>query len=145
MEQIPVDKDGKPVADGEAPANTIYRFVLKNDLKFSNGSPLTMKDVLFNFYVYLDPSYYGSSTVYSTDIVGLQEYRTQSTNVKEQESFNQQFDELATNRIQRFLDCLEVVYEENEGTSLTESTMQTELKKVVQDAVENYGEVAERL
>ena len=140
MEQIPVDKDGKPVADGEAPANTIYRFVLKNDLKFSNGSPLTMKDVLFNFYVYLDPAYYGSSTVYSTDIVGLQEYRTQSTNVKEQESFNQQFDELATNRIQRFLDCLEVVYEENEGTSLTESTMQTELKKVVQDAVENYGE-----
>ena len=35
---------------------TIYRFVLKNNLKFSNGTPLTMKDVLFNLYVYLDPT-----------------------------------------------------------------------------------------
>ena len=47
-------------------AYTRYRFVLKNDLKFSDGSPLTMKDVLFNLYVYLDPAYYGSSTIYSS-------------------------------------------------------------------------------
>ena len=140
MEQVPVDANGNPVGEGETPVHTIYRFVLKNDLKFSNGSPLTMKDVLFNFYVYLDPAYYGSSTVYSTDIVGLQEYRTQSTNVKEQESFNQQFDDLASARIQRFLDCLKEVYEANEGTSLTEATMQTELKAVVDYATENYGE-----
>ena len=140
MEQIPVDANGNPVGEGETPVHTIYRFVLKNDLKFSNGSPLTMKDVLFNFYVYLDPAYYGSSTVYSTDIVGLQEYRTQSTNVKEQESFNQQFDDLASARIQRFLDCLKEVYDANEGTSLTEATMQAELKAVVDYATENYGE-----
>ena len=42
---------------------TTYRFVLKNNIKYSNGSPLTMKDVLFNLYVYLDPSYYGSTTI----------------------------------------------------------------------------------
>lgn len=86
------DKDGKPLyGDDEATvvkdyetrtegsgedATTTYRFVLKNNIKFSNGSPLTIKDVLFNLYVYLDPSYSGSSTIYSTDIVGLQEYRT---------------------------------------------------------------------
>lgn len=122
-------------ADGKI-TNTIYRFVLKNNLKFSNGSPLTMKDVLFNFYVYLDPAYYGSSTVYSTDIVGLQEYRTQTTNTNEQDSFNEQFDSLATQRIDRFLECLEVVYDENKGVSLTEQTMQAALSKAVKEASE---------
>ncbi|MDE6273509.1 MAG: hypothetical protein K2L87_00475 [Clostridiales bacterium] len=56
---------------------TEYTFVLKNGIKFSDGKPLTMNDVLFNMYVYLDPVYTGSSTMYSTDIVGLQTYRTQ--------------------------------------------------------------------
>ena len=55
-----------------------YRFVLKNGIKFSDGHPLTMEDVLFNFYVYLDPVYTGSNTLYSTDILGLNEYRTQT-------------------------------------------------------------------
>ena len=57
---------------------TTYTFVLKNGIKFSDGKPLTMNDVLFNLYVYLDPVYTGSSTMYSTDIVGLQAYRTQT-------------------------------------------------------------------
>ncbi len=55
-----------------------YNFVLKNGIKFSDGQPLTMEDVLFNYYVYLDPVYTGSNTLYSTDIVGLSEYRTQT-------------------------------------------------------------------
>ena len=57
---------------------TTYTFVLKNGIKFSDGKPLTMNDVLFNYYVYLDPVYTGSSTLYSTDILGLSEYRTQT-------------------------------------------------------------------
>ena len=57
---------------------TTYTFVLKNGIKFSDGHPLTMEDVLFNYYVYLDPVYTGSSTLYSTKIVGLEEYRTQT-------------------------------------------------------------------
>lgn len=57
---------------------TSYTFVLKNGIKFSDGHPLTMEDVLFNYYVYLDPVYTGSSTLYSTDIIGLTEYRTQT-------------------------------------------------------------------
>ncbi len=57
---------------------TTYTFVLKNDIVFSDGHPMTMEDVLFNLYVYLDPVYTGSSTMYSTDIVGLQDYRTQT-------------------------------------------------------------------
>ena len=54
---------------------TVYTFVLKNNIKFSDGKPLTMNDVLFNLYVYLDPVYAGSATLYSTKIQGLSEYR----------------------------------------------------------------------
>ncbi|MDR3216280.1 MAG: ABC transporter substrate-binding protein [Clostridiaceae bacterium] len=57
---------------------TEYTFVMKNNVKYSDGVLLTLKDVLFNFYVYLDPVYTGSSTMYSTDIVGLKKYRTQN-------------------------------------------------------------------
>ena len=57
---------------------TTYTFVIKNDILYSDGEPLTIEDVLFNMYVYLDPVYTGSSTMYSTDIVGLKDYRTQT-------------------------------------------------------------------
>ncbi|MBQ3528149.1 MAG: hypothetical protein IJA52_06315 [Clostridia bacterium] len=57
---------------------TTYNFVIKNGIKFSDGEALTMEDILFNYYVYLDPVYTGSNTLYSTDILGLSEYRTQT-------------------------------------------------------------------
>ncbi len=69
-----------PLEDGVPVGETTYTFVLKNGLKFSDGVPLSIRDVLFNLYVYLDPVYTGSSTIYSTDIKGLSKYRTQSTN-----------------------------------------------------------------
>ncbi|MBE6959118.1 MAG: hypothetical protein E7448_00120 [Ruminococcaceae bacterium] len=68
------DYDITENADG----TVTYTFVLKNGILFSDGHPLTMEDVLFNYYVYLDPVYTGSSTLYSTDILGLNEYRTQT-------------------------------------------------------------------
>ncbi len=57
--------------------HTTYEFLIKKGIKFSDGKDLTIKDVLFNIYVYLDPAYTGSSTMYSTDIKGLNAYRTQ--------------------------------------------------------------------
>lgn len=54
---------------------TDYYFALKNDIKFSDGEPLTYKDVLYNIYMYLDPAYTGSSTMYSVSIKGLSDYR----------------------------------------------------------------------
>ena len=70
-----VTKDYQSVTEGD---HTTYTFVIKNGIKFSDGEALTIEDVLFNLYVYLDPVYTGSSTMYSTDIVGLKDYRTQS-------------------------------------------------------------------
>ena len=54
---------------------TEYEFLIKNGMKFSDGTDLTIKDVLFNFYVYLDPAYTGSNTMYSVDIQGLAAYQ----------------------------------------------------------------------
>ncbi len=67
---------------------TTYTFVLKNGIKYSDGHPLTMEDVLFNYYVYLDPVYTGSNTLYSTDILGLSEYRTQTMGSASDDSDN---------------------------------------------------------
>ncbi|MBQ7331265.1 MAG: hypothetical protein IJW94_05700 [Oscillospiraceae bacterium] len=76
------DNEAVVVKDYEIKENndgtTTYTFVLKNGIQFSDGHPLTMEDVLFNYYVYLDPVYTGSNTLYSTDILGLSEYRTQT-------------------------------------------------------------------
>ena len=119
--------------ENDTAIKTVYRFVLKNDIKFSNGSPLTMKDVLFNLYVYLDPAYYGSSTIYSTDIIGLQEYRTQSTNDKIFDQFDETFDALAATRIDNLLLCLDIVYDDNKGVSLNDDQMITQLTAVMNE------------
>lgn len=55
----------------------VYEVVLKNGAKFSDGTAITAEDVLFNYYVFLDPKYDGSSTLYTLPILGLNDYRTQ--------------------------------------------------------------------
>lgn len=69
--------NGNEVANGDINGTTKYEFVIKNGIKFSDGNDLTIDDVLFNLYVYLDPAYAGSSTIYSTKIKGLNAYRQQ--------------------------------------------------------------------
>ena len=129
--------------DDRTAKETVYRFVLKNNLKFSNGSPLTMKDVLFNLYVYLDPAYYGSSTIYSTDIIGLDEYRTQSTNKSEQEDFNKTFDAHASDRIARLVELVEIVKDDNPYKTLTDAEMKAQLAALVAEAGEGYETVVD--
>lgn len=67
------------VSYDEKADKTVYTIKLRKDLKFSDGVPVTADDVIFNYYVYCDPSYTGSATVNSYDIVGLQNYRTQTS------------------------------------------------------------------
>ena len=64
------------VYDAESDITT-YTAKLREDIKFSDGTPMTADDVIFNYYVYLDPSYTGSTTLSSYDILGLQAYLTQ--------------------------------------------------------------------
>ena len=76
------DDAGTVTTDASKALYTDYEFVIKNGIKFSDGEPLTIKDVLFNLYVYLDPVYMGSATIYSTDIVGLKAYRAQDPDME---------------------------------------------------------------
>ena len=63
----------------EASNTTTYTAKLRDDLYFSDGVHVTADDLIFTYYTYLDPSYVGSTTLYSYDIQGLQDYRTQTT------------------------------------------------------------------
>lgn len=56
-------------------ANTVYTFTLKEGIKFSDGEPVTADDIIFSYKVYCDPNYDGSATIYTTPIVGVNEYR----------------------------------------------------------------------
>ncbi len=83
---------------------TDYYFAIKNGIKFSDGVELTMKDVLFNMYVNLDPVYTGSSTMYSTDIQGLSAYRTQRADDNAQDNLNAAAETNAVMRWQRLVE-----------------------------------------
>ncbi|MBQ7387531.1 MAG: hypothetical protein IJW03_05145 [Clostridia bacterium] len=95
---------------------TTYTFVIKNGVKFSDGEPLTIEDVLFNMYVYLDPVYTGSSTMYSTNIVGLQDYRTQQfldDDANGDEEINNQARARAALRVMELLNVFDEVMDNN--------------------------------
>jgi len=87
------NKDGAPEAGINVPSyaydykqevsadnsSSTYTFILKNGITFSDGKPVTAKDVLFSIYVLCDPLYDGSSTYYTMNIKGMKEYRLQTT------------------------------------------------------------------
>jgi len=52
-----------------------YTVKIKKGMKFTDGVPVTIDDLIYTYYVLADPSYTGpSSTFYTEDIVGLKEY-----------------------------------------------------------------------
>lgn len=162
ISMISNDKDGKPVwGDKEAVVakdveirdnggtadidlETTYYFVLKNNVRFSNGSYLTIKDVLFNLYVYLDPVYTGSSTIYSTDIVGLKEYRTQTANEEEQKNFMVGFETKAASRIQSLADAVDAIFEEDDANKgLDTDGLRVKLEAYKAENGEGYAHIVE--
>ena len=53
-----------------------YNINMRDDIVFSDGTPMTIDDVIFSMYVLSDPTYDGSSTFYSVPIEGMEEYRS---------------------------------------------------------------------
>lgn len=53
-----------------------YDITMRDDLVFSDGTPVDIDDFIFSLYVVLDPAYDGSATMYSTPILGLDAYRS---------------------------------------------------------------------
>ena len=97
-----------------------YTFVLKNGIKFSDGHPLTMEDVLFNYYVYLDPVYTGSNTLYSTDIIGLAEYRTQTVGTGAEDGDNMIANEANNRASNRIMELVSLFQAEVKASSSKE-------------------------
>ena len=68
------------VADLETTENAdgtvTYAITMRDDIVFSDGVPATIDDYIFSLYVLCDPTYDGSSTLYSNAIVGMKEYRS---------------------------------------------------------------------
>lgn len=52
-----------------------YKFKMREDLKFSDGEPVTIDDAIFSMYVQLDPTFDGVSSLPSLPIVGLAAYQ----------------------------------------------------------------------
>ena len=53
-----------------------YTITIRDDVSFSDGEPVTIDDYIFSFYVFVDPTYDGSSTIYALPIEGMEEYRS---------------------------------------------------------------------
>lgn len=80
------DREGKPI-DGVAKyippeqkiingkTVTVYNFPLTPEIRFSDGSKVTVEDIIFSFKVFCDPTYDGAATIWTTPIVGIEEYR----------------------------------------------------------------------
>lgn len=64
--EITEQKDGK----------VTYDFTLRDDIKFSDGEPLTVDDVIFSMYVLADPTYTGAVTFFALPIEGMDKYRS---------------------------------------------------------------------
>ena len=68
----PADIEVTENADG----TVYYDITLRDDLKFSDGEPVTIDDALFYAYVVCDPTYDGSATLFSQPIEGMEAYRS---------------------------------------------------------------------
>ena len=51
-----------------------YNITLRDNVVFSDGTPMTIDDVIFDMYVLSDPTYDGASTFYALPIEGMDEY-----------------------------------------------------------------------
>ena len=55
--------------------SVVYSFTMRDDIVFSDGTPMTADDAIFTMYVLCDPTYDGGTTLFSQPIVGVEEYR----------------------------------------------------------------------
>lgn len=67
------------VSYDEAADVTTYTIKLKEGILFSDGVEVTADDIIFTYYVFADPSYVGSTTLSSYNIIGLKNYQTQTS------------------------------------------------------------------
>lgn len=126
-----LDSGNREINKPDGAAFTRYDFLIKKGIKFSDGIELTIKDVLFNLYVYLDPVYTGNATIYSTDIVGLSEYRTQTPDENANEALEEASVRNAEIRLLRICDWLR-------NQALLEDTPNGKYEELTEQQIQNF-------
>ena len=64
------------VVTENADGTVYYDYTIRKDLKCPDGVALTADDFIFSLYVFCDPTYDGSASVFSLPILGMEEYRS---------------------------------------------------------------------
>ena len=118
--------------------DSVYTFVIKKDILFSDGHPLTIEDVLFNLYVYLDPSYIGSSTIYSTAIKGLNAYVSQNPDAGDDYDNSAVADE-AEKRANTRLEELITVYNNVKESEKLDYVLSEQMRAAIEAHSPSYG------
>ncbi len=107
-----------------------YDIKIRDDIKFSDGDPVTIDDVIFSMYVLADPTYDGPGTFASLPIKGIEEYRsgvsTLSVLIAEAGKDNTDFTNFTEEQQKAFWDACA-----NEGAAFAQS--------IVDYMVENGG------
>lgn len=129
----------------EAADKTTYLWTLRDDIKFSDGEALDADDLIFTLYVFLDPSYVGSNTLYSVPIVGMNNYRTQTSD-EVFEKYAAWFDSINTAgkdhewaETDSWAKELQVVY-----WAMNEDVWKADIQAIVDYCVANYGAYMEQ-
>lgn len=98
---------------------TVYSATIRDDLKFSDGKPVTADDIIFTYYVYLDNAYVGSTTLNSYPIVGLQNYKLNSTKAESVDVSQAEIDDMLANPNDEMktimMDKIAAILEEEKG------------------------------
>ena len=121
--------------------DSVYTFVIKNGILYSDGHPLTIEDVLFNLYLYLDPVYTGSATIYSTAIKGLNAYRKQDPSATEDDNEDNNAEraaELAQMRLNELVQAYWSVAEQVTGSSISYYATVEQVKAAIKNYVTSY-------
>ncbi|MCH5163814.1 MAG: InlB B-repeat-containing protein [Clostridiales bacterium] len=109
---VPSLGDRKPANISPEDYYTTYQFLIKNNMRFSDGEPLTINDVIFSLYTYLDPVYTGTSALSSTKIKGLMPYCTQEPYANKE--YNEQLNKTVTSMAKHRLDILRYFYDSDD-------------------------------
>lgn len=68
--------------DGETGETACYQLTLNKGLKFSDGTDLTIDDVIFSWKLMADPYYSGTYSLAEVPVVGMQEYYYDTNDVE---------------------------------------------------------------
>ncbi len=84
---------------------TKYTVKVQEGMKFTDGEPVTIDDVLFTYYVYLDPNYDGMGTMNTLPIVGLNEYKYDTPDYSQKiAEFQQQSQNITDEELDAFVE-----------------------------------------